>query len=457
MMTPEPSGATIMQTVSSHGGLSALDRLNVDCLCRTLDTQSLGDALGGAMGDAGFAHRLMASHPGLISHQPVYLSAAHAEQMREIITAVETVGRMPAVHDALLEQAPAIARIAPGPIGVFMGYDFHLGREGPRLIEINTNAGGALVNAYLLAAQRACCQDFERAFAPWPSVAETGGQFVATLHAEWARQGIGRPLQSVAIVDDAPERQYLYPEFQLFQRLFAAHGLTAVIADACELTWTGGQLMVGGQPIDLIYNRLTDFDLSEDGHTALRAAYAAGTVAVTPNPHAHALFADKRNLALLTDPQALTALGVPQPLIDQLTAGIAHTRRVTAGTADALWRDRNRLFFKPARGYGSKAAYRGEKITRRVWGEIQASDSVAQELVPPSGRGVRVDGERRMMKADLRCYTYDGAMLLMAARLYEGQTTNMRTPGGGFAPVLSAALTPDMDGATLEALTCGCA
>ena len=27
-------------------------------------------------------------------------------------------------------------------------------------------------------------------------------------------------------------------------------------------------------------------------------------------------------------------------------------------------------------------------------------------------------------------------VLLAAARLYQGQTTNMRTPGGGFAPVL---------------------
>jgi len=33
-------------------------------------------------------------------------------------------------------------------------------------------------------------------------------------------------------------------------------------------------------------------------------------------------------------------------------------------------------------------------------------------------------------------YTFDGTILLSAARLYQGQTTNMRTPGGGFAPVL---------------------
>jgi D-alanine-D-alanine ligase-like ATP-grasp enzyme len=36
--------------------------------------------------------------------------------------------------------------------GVFMGYDFHLSAGGPQLIEINTNAGGGLLNAYLLAA-----------------------------------------------------------------------------------------------------------------------------------------------------------------------------------------------------------------------------------------------------------------------------------------------------------------
>jgi len=36
---------------------------------------------------------------------------------------------------------------------------------------------------------------------------------------------------------------------------------------------------------------------------------------------------------------------------------------------------------------------------------------------------------------DVRLYTYDGKVLLTAARLYQGQATNLRTPGGGFAPV----------------------
>jgi hypothetical protein len=41
------------------------------------------------------------------------------------------------------------------------------------------------------------------------------------------------------------------------------------------------------------------------------------------------------------------------------------------------------------------------------------------------------------MKVDVRNYTYAGQVLLSAARLYQGQTTNFRTPGGGFAPVLA--------------------
>ena len=41
------------------------------------------------------------------------------------------------------------------------------------------------------------------------------------------------------------------------------------------------------------------------------------------------------------------------------------------------------------------------------------------------------------LKLDVRNYVYDGSVQLLAARLYQGQTTNMRTPGGGFAPVLT--------------------
>ncbi|MBS1246209.1 MAG: hypothetical protein H6R47_408, partial [Proteobacteria bacterium] len=100
-----------------------------------------------------------------------------------------------------------------------------------------------------------------------------------------------------------------------------------------------------------------------------------------------------------------------------------------------LWAERKRLFFKPAGGYGSKAVYRGDKLTRRVWEEILAGDYVVQELVPPGERQVQVEAESTALKYDVRCFVYAGKIQLLAARLYQGQVTNFRTPGGGFAPV----------------------
>jgi hypothetical protein len=108
--------------------------------------------------------------------------------------------------------------------------------------------------------------------------------------------------------------------------------------------------------------------------------------------------------------------------------------------AERLWRQRGQLFFKPAAGFGSRAAYRGNKLTRRVWQEILAGDYVAQALVLPGTRATSANAPGEALKFDVRAYVYDGQVQSFAARLYQGQTTNFRTPGGGFAPVYAAAL-----------------
>lgn len=422
----------------------AVERLNEDCLCRTVDLGALGQSLALEVGDAGFAADLGRTHPSLMSRQPVYLSADHARRMAQIIAVIERVAKSPAYREAVLAHAPEIARFDPGPIGVFMGYDFHLGPEGPKLIEINTNAGGGLLNAYLAEARQACCTTLDAAFPRPPGMAEMERRFVSSFAGEWRRQDAGRPLVRIAIVDDAPATQFLYPEFRLFQRLFERHSIAAVIADPADLRWRDGAFTHDGARIDLVYNRLTDFAFDGAACADLRAAYLAGAVAVTPNPRAHALFADKRNLIPLTDRKTLLTWGVSEPDIQDLAAGVAKTISVAAADQDQLWRARNELFFKPARGHGSKAAYRGDKITKRVWADLLQRDYVAQELVPPSGRGVNVDGARQAMKVDIRNYCYAGEVQLMAARLYQGQTTNMRTAGGGFAPVVSGEVTSDI-------------
>jgi hypothetical protein len=412
-----------------------VDRLNRECFCVTLDSAALGTALEREIGDAELFASLSRTHPHLFSTAPLFLPRADVEEMLRVVRAIEAATLLPGYREAVLARAPDIARRDHGPRGVFMGYDFHLAADGPKLIEVNTNAGGAYLNALLAKAQRACCEEVETALGRSGAQAFEDAVMRMFLE-EWTLQrGTGAPAR-IAIVDDAPREQYLYPEFLLARQLFLKQGLEAMIVDGRELVYENGRLAADGQALDLIYNRLVDFAFQRNEHAPLRAAYQDSAVVVTPNPRVHALYADKRNLILLSDPDALRAWGLPEEAVADL-ARIPRTVAVTAQNAGELWAARKKLFFKPDGGHGSKGVYRGDKVTKGVWEDIVRGGYVAQELVPPGERMVRLDGTTEPRKADVRLYIYDGRLLLAAARLYQGQTTNFRTPGGGFAPVFA--------------------
>jgi hypothetical protein len=411
------------------------ESLNRDCLCVTADAGALQRELDHDGANADLYDQVLATRPHLFSSTAAFVTAAQAARMDTIIAAVETVVALPAYREHVLAWAPAVAHAETAARGVFMGYDFHLGPQGPQLIEINTNAGGALLNAALARAQTACCEHM-KPLMPHPAVVVSlDDAFHAMFRREWRLARGDAPLRTIAIVDDAPAQQYLYPEFLLVQRLFRRHGLEAMILDPSELLTCHGGVWHEDRRIDLIYNRLTDFALDEPAHAALRAAYLEDGVVLTPHPRAHALYADKRNLAVLSDESLLRSWHVPDKTIGTLIGGIPRTRRVNAAVAADLWAARRELFFKPATGYGARAAYRGDKLTRRVWDAIVAGDYVAQKNVAPSERRLQHAGAETAFKLDIRCYVYDGETQLLAARLYQGQTTNFRTPGGGFAPV----------------------
>ncbi len=312
-----------------------------------------------------------------------------------------------------------------------MGYDFHLGEDGPSLIEINTNAGGAFLNAALGRAQMACCGNAIEYSGEHYSFEDLAfNMFLA----EWGRQGrTGKP-RTIAIVDDVPEQQFLFPEFTLAREALKQRGIPSVIADARRLHYGGKRLTFEGEEIDLVYNRLTDFALEWPEHQALRQAYEDGAVTLTPNPHNHALLADKRNMSVLSDSDRLESWGGAGERLARLQA-VPPTVLVTSENASDLWERRKTLFFKPSSGHGSKAVYRGDKLTKRVWSEILKDQYVAQHLVRPSERLVMVDRAPEVRKIDVRLYTYQSRTLIGAARVYQGQTTNLSTPGGGFAPL----------------------
>jgi hypothetical protein len=104
---------------------------------------------------------------------------------------------------------------------------------------------------------------------------------------EWQRQHADSMPVRLAIVDNAPETQFMFPEFQLAQQLLQARGIGTLILDPSELEYVDGALTAKGKPIDMVYNRLVDFALDVPAHEALKLAYLDGAVVVTPNPRVH--------------------------------------------------------------------------------------------------------------------------------------------------------------------------
>lgn len=412
--------------------------LNDACQCIWLDRDKLDRQMEQNVGDTA---GLLASRPGMISGSVVFLDPQDAAAMDRTVRLVQHALPSTAYRRRIDEHAPAVARAAHHAAGGILGLDFHLGGTQPQLIEINTNPGGLLINLELARAVTAACDCMAEPLTGLASggvaLADLPQQIVASFAAEWAAARGTAPLRSIAIVDDDPANQYLQPEFLLYQRLFERAGWHARIVDAAALVHRNASLEADGERIDLVYNRLTDFYLAETRHSALRQAYEAGSAVVTPNPAAHARWADKRLLAWLRDETLLEAAGLDADERSHLLHSIPPTEIVVPDAADELWRRRKQLFFKPVDGYGSKAAYRGDKLTRATFGHILAHRYVAQLIAPTSTRRVVTEGVESDLRVDIRNYCRAGTTLLRAARLYRGQTTNFRTPGGGFAPVLT--------------------
>ena len=432
-MNGNPKDARLNLCSVDCSGAVAIDDWNRECFCFTVDPRTLHEQLDATLDAHGLPQDFAKSHPHLFSALPVYVSRRHIEQVAKVVLAIEQVMALPRYQAMVMAWAPEIAAYDPGSPGGLLGLDFHLGPDGPRLIEINTNPGGVLLNALLGEAQHACMPELTM---PPTDPGQVEAAVMAAMLAEWRLQRGAAPLASIAIVDEAPMQQYLYPEFVMFRDLFRRHGYRAEICEPGELVRDGSRLSLGGAPVDFVYNRLTDFSLQQSGHATLRDAYLSGSVALSPHPRAHALYADKRNLGVLGNEALLREAGASQSCIDSLLAAIPPTQLLTPENRESMWANRRHLFFKPAAGFGSKASYRGDKLTRKVWDQIALGTYVAQEIVTPSERHVAEFADP--LKVDIRCYAYRGEALLYSARMYQGQTTNFRTPGGGFAPVLTS-------------------
>lgn len=352
------------------------------------------------------------------------------EQMQNLITAVEKVIT---ISNEKNNNSSNSSNIRNDNLkGIFMGYDFHLQNNNenknitPKLIEINTNAGGAFLNLCLL---NTIYKNDKNNVAD-----KLANEFVAMFKNEFAIfSNNQKNLQTIAIVDENPSEQFLYPEFEICQKILVKNNIQTIISSPENLSIQNNNLYYNNSiKIDFVYNRLTDFYLRSNAkNNALLTAYQNDFAAISPNPKIYDLYANKNNLINLLNADFLDNLNIDNQSKNILLKHIPKILKVKNNDNEYLWKQRKNLFFKTAEGYGSKAVYRGDKLTKKVFAEIIESDAyLAQEIIPPSEHLLK--NINAVMKADFRCYCYNGKIQLVAARLYQGQTTNFRTENGGF-------------------------
>jgi hypothetical protein len=306
---PLSSNSGPSQTATGYQCEQKAEQLNSQCRCVSLNREAIRAELWRQQDDINLYRMIFEERPYLFAESAVFATDVCIDRQRAIIAAVERVIALPAYQERVLAYATDSAKFISKALGVFFGYDFHLSAEGPQLIEINTNAGGALLNAVVARTQKACCELAEEEFPAYTTgVTITNNPeraFIEMFLEEWQAERGQQPLRTIAIVDENPQAQYMLPEFLLFKKLFEQNNINAIICDPSELAYRDLALWHENQRIDLVYNRLTDFGLEETAHKSLLEAYLAEAVVVTPHPRAHALYADKRNLTLLTDEAAL--------------------------------------------------------------------------------------------------------------------------------------------------------
>lgn len=368
----------------------------------------------------------MSSYQDNLSRAVVTLPAVALRRMLKLVQLLDKLSHHPAYRAQVYPQVPEAARFDPGHDAVMMCYDFHLAGDVPRLIEVNTNAGGGLL-AYLA---------HNPALAIKPSSLKEGfkRKLLQTFADEIYQFSDGKKSkpERIVIIDDEPNQQFLYPEMRAFADLFKAWGVPTEIVDPQQLEASADGVWLNGKTVDLVYNRHCDFYLESEGLAGLRAAYLAGKVCLSPNPHLYGLLADKRRLVIWNDPVKMADFSISTDEQDLLDKVLPACSLLADLDPLQVWSVRKKRVFKPVDSFGSRGVLVGEKISRKRFDQLDVATTLVQELVPPSLTEVP---DNEPMKTDLRLYVYRDRALGVTARLYRGQVTNMRTPGGGFARV----------------------
>jgi hypothetical protein len=331
---------------------------------------------------------------------------------------------------------PAIARQRRSEVCFFSAWDFHLPPEHPdrfQLIECNDNGSGMMFAAILNCLYYEISGFGERHTleAP-PSIPVFGERVLGMIRTE-VRAFSGVPAPGlVLILDDAEslrEGKFRH-EHLLLRDLCRRAGWRAETGSPAETTWKGGQLLCRGDRVAFVINRSTDFFWAEEAFSALRSAYASGSVFVAPNPFTYATRSDKRLLEPLSRPVRDVELGIRPDERALLTVHVPETRLLGPENCDELACEKEQWFFKPCHGFASHGLLTAAQVGRaRLRRLLKKGDPyVAQRRVPKS----RVEtSEGKSLWTDLRVWAYRGEHVVLSGRASgHPDSVDLSSPGG---------------------------
>jgi hypothetical protein len=343
----------------------------------------------------------------LASETPITLGRDAFHRMLDFVRLTERITHSPEYAARLERLLPPTAHFTPDRPGLLMGYDFHLTPDGPKLIEINNNAGGLFVHG--------------EQWIPQPAIPELPGDLLARLLGMFPSS-----LQCIAIMDEDITNQHMYPEMDAYARLLRADGRHAWLVTPEQIESRDDGLWVEGERLDAIYNRHTDFYLESAAMAHIRRAFLLGMVDLNPYPRSYALLGEKTRMADWWRPGWLEAW------LDPASVALVHdivpeTHLLREMDAERIWSERKHWVFKPAARHGGKGVIVGKNISRKRFAAM-GEDTVIQRFIPPSL--VSVDG--RDMKFDARLYTYGTELVAVSGRVWQGQVTNFQAEGSGW-------------------------
>lgn len=354
--------------------------------------------------------------------QPVSLSLKAYQEIKLTIKSLFQLKKREDYQQSLNKKAPKTALKNQKHDSVLMAYDFHIDQhDQPKLIEVNTNASGFLLVNSLYQFQNL---SYKKAREDLKNSFQT--EWRKFINKEEKVKEENSP-QKTVLIDDHLFSQKMAVEFYMYKDFFQSMAWPFEVCEAQSLTVNDkGELYTSHkEKVDFIYNRSTDFYFKNHPHLA--EVYLKGTCVISPHPREYYLLADKNRLCdwfIQKDKwEELKLIQNHLPFSEVLDS---HNK-------ERIWTHRKKYFFKPRQGYSGRGAYRGASLTHKKFEELSQLKSLVQDFIPPS---TVIDSTGQKWKVDFRAYVYEDQIQQLAARVYQGQLTNFKQPGSGYATVI---------------------